>query len=187
MPTLSESKRTGQRGIEKRTRAQGLWRQTLALSVVAAGGLAGAVLTPIAVAVLSTPVWQKTPPYTNCVQGFSSLDYPTWALGGYVEFSVTNYSTNSGAGCGALWGRPAGALSIQHELFKWNGSAWYRCNITATYTNAASANKKEAGINYGASSRCSSGWYGSNAYLYANASSTWHGGTAYSGQAFTPN
>ena len=125
----------------------------------------------------------------RCVQATSGIDHrrPD-AFSGNLAYADT-YALSQG--CGAGLNLPDGGQPSELDVYKWNGSSWALCRGTnwtfgATGTNQWGPWGPEQVFDYGGSSSCGPGWYGTQAAAFVWDGSAWRGGGLWSGHEFVP-
>jgi hypothetical protein len=69
------------------------------------------------------------------------------------------------------------SVLIRQDLYKWSGTAWYRCSEGPWVFNIGESSSALTGYNWYAPSPCGAGWYTATAGGFtAPYSDTWHGG-----------
>lgn len=95
------------------------------------------------------------------------------------------WDSGSNTQCSRGWGRPAGYITAQTELWRWNGAAWQVCTRTGIYRNPATATSRSIESNFGNPPSCGVGFYGVLGYGYVqNTASQMNGGAVWSGYEY---
>ncbi|WP_159001448.1 hypothetical protein [Streptomyces sp. SBT349] len=127
-----------------------------------------------------------------CVRGNAGIDhFIPGSFSGNLAYADTFALS---AGCGAGLTLPDGWAAVRLEVQKWNGSAWTVCRSTDWEYGPTGVSGGEFGgpwgpsqiLDYGGSSSCGAGWYGTMAYAYAHDGTAWRGGGVWSGQEHVP-
>jgi hypothetical protein len=130
-----------------------------------------------------------------CVQGDATIDYLGSAVFSGNQASAYTYARSEG--CGASLDKPDGEAAVRLDVYKWNGSDWYVCQST-DWTFGSTGTSRAGDIlitfgpsqifDYGGSSRCGPGYYGTIGYSYVwdwNGT-VWRGGSVWSGHQYVP-
>jgi hypothetical protein len=121
-----------------------------------------------------------------CVQGNAGIDHVTpGTFSGNLAYAGT-YARSGGCGAGVVK-----YAAVRLDVYRWNGSNWVVCRATDwsfgyTGVNQWGVTGPEQVFDYGGSSSCGSGWYGTLASSYVWDGSNWQGGGVWSGQEFVP-
>jgi hypothetical protein len=124
-----------------------------------------------------------------CVQADSGIDHQRQGqFSGNLAYATT-YARSQGCGAGLYL--PYGWAAVRLDVYKWTGSDWALCRGTnwkcgATGTDQWGPWGPSEVIDYGGSSSCGPGWYGTLAYAYVWDGSAWRGGGLWSGHEFVP-
>ena len=127
-----------------------------------------------------------------CVQGDAGIDH--WqpnVFSGNLAYDET-YALSQG--CGAGLTLPAGWAAARLDVYKWTGTQWAVCSGTNWQFGPTGISGGDVGgpfgpaqvFNYGGSSSCGSGWYGTLASAYVWDGSAWRGSGIWSGAEFVP-
>jgi|SRR5271165_1307822 len=127
-----------------------------------------------------------------CVQGDAGIDH--WqpnVFSGNLAYDET-YALSQG--CGAGLTLPAGWAAARLDVYKWTGTQWAVCSGTNWQFGPTGISGGDVGgpfgpsqiFNYGGSSSCGSGWYGTLASAYVWDGSAWRGNGVWSGAEFVP-
>jgi hypothetical protein len=124
-----------------------------------------------------------------CVQGDAGIDHrqPN-VFSGNLAYDGT-YALSQG--CGAGLNLPYGRAAARLDVYKWTGSDWAFCRGTNWQYGATGVNEwgpwgPAQILDYGGSSSCGAGFYGTQAYAYVWDGSAWRGGAVWSGFEFVP-
>jgi hypothetical protein len=130
-----------------------------------------------------------------CVQGDAGIDVlkPN-TFSGNLAYDETYALTE---GCGAGLDRPDGWAAARLDVYKWTGSTWALCRGTNWKYGATVARLIQGDLDlgpqgpaqvldYGGSSSCGSGYYGTLAFAYVWDGSAWRGGSVWSGSELAP-
>lgn len=130
-----------------------------------------------------------------CVQGDAGIDHLQPNLfSGNLAYDET-YALNQG--CGVGLNLPYGSAAARLDVYKWTGSVWAICRGTNWQYGATVANLITGDLDlgpqgprqifdYGGSSSCGPGYYGTLAFAYAWDGSAWRGGGVWSGFELVP-
>jgi hypothetical protein len=127
-----------------------------------------------------------------CVQAHAGIDhFRPGFFSGNLAYGNTYALTQ---GCGSGLTLPYGWAVVRVDVLKWTGSDWAFCRGTNwVYRNTGVSGGDVGGpygpeglLNYGGSSSCGAGWYGTLAHAYVWDGSAWRGGAIWSGHEFVP-
>lgn len=122
-----------------------------------------------------------------CVRGDAGIDQTRPNSLNRNHAYATTYALSQG--CGAGLNKPDGWAAVKLEVFKWTGSSWAFCRGTnwkhgATGTNQWGLLGPSQLLDYGGSSSCGPGFYGTMGHSYVWDGSAWRGGKLWSGHEF---
>jgi hypothetical protein len=155
-------------------------------------------LTAVTVNPVSAWTWSnKTTVYSApllCIQGQAGIDhYQPGLFSGNLAYANTyalaGYAVSGG--CSKGLDKPNGSAAVRLDVYKWTGSTWVVCRGTnwkygATGTNQWGPWGPSEVFDYGGSSACGAGYYGTMAYSYVWDGSAWRGGSVWSGYEYVP-
>ncbi|MDP9848679.1 hypothetical protein [Streptosporangium lutulentum] len=127
-----------------------------------------------------------------CVQGTAGIDHRIPGnFSGNLAYANT-YARSGGCGTGLT--KPDGSARVRLEVLKWNGSTWNVCRSTAWKYGPTGISGGDVGgpygpsqvFDYGGSSSCGPGFYGTRAYAQVHDGSAWRGGSVWSGHERLP-
>lgn len=127
-----------------------------------------------------------------CVKGDAGIDhFQQGSFSGNLAYDGTIALSQ---GCGAGLILPNGWAAARLDVYKWTGSNWAFCRGTNWQYGPTGISGGDVGgpfgpsqiLDYGGSSSCGSGYYGTLAFAFAWDGSAWRGGSVWSGNEFVP-
>ena len=162
---------------------------------LAAKATLGGILVPLFAMATAAPAhawtWNQSVTVYNgaefCVQGDAGIDHfrPN-AFSGNLAYANTFART---AGCGP--GLSNQTARVRLDVYKWTGSTWVICRSTdwtygTTGVNQWGPTGPEQVFDYGGSSSCGPGYYGTMGHSDISDGFTWRGGSIWSGAELVP-
>jgi len=157
-------------------------------------GIFAVVFIAVTVQPVSAWTWSNRVTVYNgaglCVQSRAGIDhFKPGLFSGNLAYAET-YALSQG--CGVGLNKPNGWAAVRLDVYKWTGSSWVVCRSTnwkygATGTNQWGPWGPGEVFDYGGSSSCGPGYYGTLAYSYVlDGTATWRGGSSWSGYEYVP-
>lgn len=127
-----------------------------------------------------------------CVRGSAGIDHrQSGVFSGNLAYASTRALDGK---CRSSLTKPSDSAAVRLDVYKWNGSAWTLCRRTDWRYGPTGVSGGDTGspygpdqiLDYGGSSACGPGYYGTMAHAYVWDGSAWRGGSIWSGYENVP-